>query len=162
MKTTYYVISVKQAESTRSWSFCFCPAWDKNRKSSSSRFVCQWRAGTCGPEGGAEEGAWRAPAPPGWVLRGCDGSNEAGSVFCKCGEERESNLNLWWRQYSDVCASPFDVHLSSKLQIGERNWGREKLELLERLSQERAQWEQRLREATSQQGMVGVCVRVCN
>lgn len=44
--------------------------------------------------------------------------------------------------------------MSSQLQIGERNWGREKLELLERFSQERAQWEQRLREATSQQGMV--------
>lgn len=55
---------------------------------------------------------------------------------------------------------PSDVHLSSQLQIGERNWGREKLELLERLSQERAQWEQTLKEATSQQGMVGVCVHV--
>lgn len=65
------------------------------------------------------------------------------------------------RRYSDVCASPSDVHLSPQLQIGERNWGREKLELLERLSQERAQWEQRLREATSQQGMVGVCAHVC-
>lgn len=56
-----------------------------------------------------------------------------------------------------------DVDLSPQLQIGERNWGREKLELLERFSQERAQWEQRLRDATTQQGMVGpervhVCV----
>lgn len=41
-----------------------------------------------------------------------------------------------------------------QLQIGERNWGREKLELLERFSQERAQWEQRLREASTQQGKV--------
>ena len=43
---------------------------------------------------------------------------------------------------------------TNQLQIGERNWGREKLELLERFSQERAQWEQRLREATAQQGKV--------
>lgn len=43
---------------------------------------------------------------------------------------------------------------TNQLQIGERNWGREKLELLERFSQERAQWEQRQREATSQQGKV--------
>lgn len=41
-----------------------------------------------------------------------------------------------------------------QLQIGERNWSREKLELLERFGQERAQWEQRLREAT-QQELVG-------
>ncbi|KAG8002840.1 Protein SOGA1, partial [Nibea albiflora] len=41
---------------------------------------------------------------------------------------------------------------TNQLQIGERNWGREKLELLERFSQERAQWEQRLREVTAQQG----------
>lgn len=53
-------------------------------------------------------------------------------------------------------------NLSSQLQIGERNWGREKLELLERFSQEKAQWEQRLREATAQQGMVTPeCVCVC-
>lgn len=41
-----------------------------------------------------------------------------------------------------------------QLQIGERNWSREKLELLERFSQERAQWEQRLREATTHQEKV--------
>ncbi|XP_031724646.1 protein SOGA1 isoform X2 [Anarrhichthys ocellatus] len=44
------------------------------------------------------------------------------------------------------------MDLTKQLQIGERNWGREKLELLERFSQERAQWEQRLGEATAQQG----------
>ncbi|XP_034001006.1 protein SOGA1 isoform X3 [Trematomus bernacchii] len=44
------------------------------------------------------------------------------------------------------------MDLTKQLQLGERNWGREKLELLERLSQERAQWEQRLLEATAQQG----------
>lgn len=43
---------------------------------------------------------------------------------------------------------------TNQLQIGERNWGREKLEMLERFSQERAQWEQKLREATAQQGKV--------
>lgn len=65
-----------------------------------------------------------------------------------------SESRIWCCQHSAVCATPSDVYLSSQLQIGERNWGREKLELLERFSQERAQWEQRLREATSQQGMV--------
>lgn len=57
---------------------------------------------------------------------------------------------------------PRSSHLSTvtdlwtnQLQIGERNWGREKLELLERFSQERTQWEQRLREATAQHAKVG-------
>lgn len=85
-------------------TFFLWPAWDKNRKSGSSHFVCQWCTGTCWPEGGAEEGAWGAPAPPGWVLCGCDGSNEAGSVFRKCGKEWEPNLNLWDCRYSEVCS----------------------------------------------------------
>ncbi|XP_053704511.1 protein SOGA1 isoform X1 [Synchiropus splendidus] len=59
--------------------------------------------------------------------------------------EREEHQHLLADSYAAV------MDLTKQLQIGERNWGREKLELLERFSQERAQWEQRLREATSQQ-----------
>ena len=55
---------------------------------------------------------------------------------------------------SSLCLSTVTDLWTNQLQIGERNWGREKLELLERFSQERAQWEQRLREATAQQGKV--------
>uniref|UniRef100_A0A3B4UNA1 Microtubule crosslinking factor 2 n=1 Tax=Seriola dumerili TaxID=41447 RepID=A0A3B4UNA1_SERDU len=60
--------------------------------------------------------------------------------------EREEHQHLLAESYAAV------MDLTKQLQIGERNWGREKLELLERFSQERAQWEQRLREATVQQG----------
>uniref|UniRef100_A0A3B4Y5A1 Microtubule crosslinking factor 2 n=1 Tax=Seriola lalandi dorsalis TaxID=1841481 RepID=A0A3B4Y5A1_SERLL len=62
--------------------------------------------------------------------------------------EREEHQHLLAESYAAV------MDLTKQLQIGERNWGREKLELLERFSQERAQWEQRLREATVQQGKV--------
>ncbi|CAN9515731.1 unnamed protein product [Ophioblennius macclurei] len=61
-------------------------------------------------------------------------------------KEREEHQHLLAESYAAV------MDLTKQLQIGERNWGREKLELLERFSQERAQWEQRLREATSPQG----------
>lgn len=60
--------------------------------------------------------------------------------------EREEHQHLLAESYAAV------MDLTKQLQIGERNWGREKLELLERFSQERAQWEQRLREATAPQG----------
>ncbi|XP_051280847.1 protein SOGA1 isoform X2 [Dicentrarchus labrax] len=60
--------------------------------------------------------------------------------------EREEHQHLLADSYAAV------MDLTKQIQIGERNWGREKLELLERFSQERAQWEQRLREATAQQG----------
>ncbi|XP_029974311.1 protein SOGA1 [Salarias fasciatus] len=60
--------------------------------------------------------------------------------------EREEHQHLLAESYAAV------MDLTKQLQIGERNWGREKLELLERFSQERAQWEQRLREAASPQG----------
>ncbi|XP_074537008.1 microtubule cross-linking factor 2 isoform X2 [Halichoeres trimaculatus] len=60
--------------------------------------------------------------------------------------EREEHQHLLADSYAAV------MDLTKQLQIGERNWSREKLELLERFSQERAQWEQRLREATAQQG----------
>ncbi|XP_061592675.1 protein SOGA1 isoform X2 [Cololabis saira] len=59
--------------------------------------------------------------------------------------EREGHQHLLAESYAAV------MDLTKQLQIGERNWGREKLELLERFSQERAQWEQRLREATALQ-----------
>ncbi|KAF7648179.1 hypothetical protein LDENG_00160530, partial [Lucifuga dentata] len=60
--------------------------------------------------------------------------------------EREEHQHLLAESYAAV------MDLTKQLQIGERNWGREKLELLERFSQERAQWEQRLREVTAQPG----------
>ncbi|XP_027144136.1 protein SOGA1 isoform X2 [Larimichthys crocea] len=60
--------------------------------------------------------------------------------------EREEHQHLLADSYAAV------MDLTKQLQIGERNWGREKMELLERFSQERAQWEQRLREVTAQQG----------
>ncbi|XP_047220736.1 protein SOGA1 isoform X2 [Girardinichthys multiradiatus] len=63
-------------------------------------------------------------------------------------KEREEHQHLLAESYAAV------MDLTKQLQIGERNWSREKLELLERFSQERAQWEQRLREATTQQEKV--------
>eukprot|EP00063_Salmo_salar_P026937 XP_014001772.1 PREDICTED: protein SOGA1-like isoform X3 [Salmo salar] len=41
------------------------------------------------------------------------------------------------------------MDLTKQLQMGERNWSREKLELLEHFSQERGQWEQRLQNKMS-------------
>ncbi|XP_055022372.1 protein SOGA1 isoform X2 [Boleophthalmus pectinirostris] len=58
-------------------------------------------------------------------------------------KEREEHQHLLAESYAAV------MDLTKQLQIGERNWGREKLDLLERFSAERAQWEQRLREATA-------------
>uniref|UniRef100_A0A1A8LEH7 Suppressor of glucose, autophagy associated 1 n=2 Tax=Nothobranchius pienaari TaxID=704102 RepID=A0A1A8LEH7_9TELE len=60
-------------------------------------------------------------------------------------KEREEHQHLLAESYAAV------MDLTKQLQIGERNWSREKVELLERFSRERAQWEQRLREATAQQ-----------
>lgn len=56
---------------------------------------------------------------------------------------------------SSLVVEMIRLSLTKQLQIGERNWGREKLELLERFSRERAQWEQRVREATAPQEKVG-------
>ncbi|CAL9702711.1 unnamed protein product [Knipowitschia caucasica] len=58
-------------------------------------------------------------------------------------KEREEHQHLLAESYAAV------MDLTKQLQIGERNWGREKLDLLERFSAERVQWEQRLREATA-------------
>ncbi|XP_043962920.1 protein SOGA1 isoform X3 [Gambusia affinis] len=60
-------------------------------------------------------------------------------------KEREEHQHLLAESYAAV------MDLTKQLQIGERNWSREKLELLERFSQERTQWEQRLRDAATQQ-----------
>ncbi|XP_066558402.1 microtubule cross-linking factor 2 isoform X1 [Amia ocellicauda] len=55
--------------------------------------------------------------------------------------EREEHQHLLADSYAAV------MDLTKQLQISEKNWGREKLELLERFNQERSQWEQRLRDA---------------
>ncbi|XP_076133305.1 microtubule cross-linking factor 2 isoform X2 [Alosa pseudoharengus] len=55
--------------------------------------------------------------------------------------EREEHQHLLAESYAAV------MDLTRQLQVSERGWGREKLDLLERLGQERSQWEQRLRDA---------------
>ncbi|XP_075882268.1 microtubule cross-linking factor 2 isoform X3 [Nelusetta ayraudi] len=65
---------------------------------------------------------------------------EAPDLKAALKREREEHQHLLAESYAAV------MDLTKQLQIGERNWGREKLELLERFSQERTQWEQRLRE----------------
>ncbi|XP_041712000.1 protein SOGA1 isoform X3 [Coregonus clupeaformis] len=52
--------------------------------------------------------------------------------------EREEHQHLLADSYAAV------MDLTKQLQMGEKNWNREKLELLEHFSQERGQWEQRL------------------
>uniref|UniRef100_A0A8C7SAZ4 DUF4482 domain-containing protein n=1 Tax=Oncorhynchus mykiss TaxID=8022 RepID=A0A8C7SAZ4_ONCMY len=52
--------------------------------------------------------------------------------------EREEHQHLLADSYAAV------MDLTKQLQMGERNWNREKLDLLEHFSQERGQWEQRL------------------
>ncbi|XP_077580004.1 microtubule cross-linking factor 2 [Stigmatopora nigra] len=63
--------------------------------------------------------------------------------------EREEHQHLLAESYAAV------MDLTKQLQIGERNWGREKMEMLERFSQERAQWENRLRETKSKSSCAG-------
>ncbi|KAK1801636.1 hypothetical protein P4O66_022276 [Electrophorus voltai] len=57
--------------------------------------------------------------------------------------EREEHQHLLADSYAAV------MDLTKQLQISKRNWGQEKLELLERFNQERSQWEQRLRDGQS-------------
>ncbi|XP_047662937.1 protein SOGA1 isoform X4 [Tachysurus fulvidraco] len=57
--------------------------------------------------------------------------------------ECEEHQNLLADSYAAV------MDLTKQLQISERNWSREKLELLEHFNQERNQWEQRLLDAQS-------------
>ncbi|XP_073669036.1 microtubule cross-linking factor 2 isoform X2 [Paramisgurnus dabryanus] len=58
-------------------------------------------------------------------------------------KEREEHQHLLADSYAAV------MDLTKQLQINERNWSRERLELLEHFNQERSQWEQRFREAQS-------------
>ncbi|XP_052450162.1 protein SOGA1 [Carassius gibelio] len=58
-------------------------------------------------------------------------------------KEREEHQHLLADSYAAV------MDLTKQLQISEKNWSRERLELLEHFNQERSQWEQRLREAQS-------------
>ncbi|MCI4387549.1 hypothetical protein PGIGA_G00075470 [Pangasianodon gigas] len=57
--------------------------------------------------------------------------------------EREEHQHLLADSYAAV------MDLTKQLQISERNWSREKLELLEHFNQERNQWEQRLHDTQS-------------
>uniref|UniRef100_A0A673LLS2 Suppressor of glucose, autophagy associated 1 n=1 Tax=Sinocyclocheilus rhinocerous TaxID=307959 RepID=A0A673LLS2_9TELE len=58
-------------------------------------------------------------------------------------KEREEHQHLLADSYAAV------MDLTKQLQISEKNWSRERLELLEQFNQERSQWEQHLREAQS-------------
>ncbi|XP_051736165.1 protein SOGA1 isoform X2 [Ctenopharyngodon idella] len=58
-------------------------------------------------------------------------------------KEREEHQHLLADSYAAV------MDLTKQLQISEKNWSRERLELLEHFNQERSQWEQRIREAQS-------------
>lgn len=58
-------------------------------------------------------------------------------------KEREEHQHLLADSYAAV------MDLTKQLQISEKNWSRERLELLEHFNQERSQWEQRLRDAQS-------------
>uniref|UniRef100_A0A8C4S9R8 Microtubule crosslinking factor 2 n=1 Tax=Erpetoichthys calabaricus TaxID=27687 RepID=A0A8C4S9R8_ERPCA len=55
--------------------------------------------------------------------------------------EREEHQHLLADSYAAV------MDLTKQLQISEKNWSREKLELLERFSQEQSQWEQCIRDS---------------
>ncbi|XP_073679609.1 microtubule cross-linking factor 2 [Garra rufa] len=55
-------------------------------------------------------------------------------------KERAEHQHLLADSYAAV------MDLTKQLQISEKNWSRERLELLEHFNQERSQWEQRLRE----------------
>ncbi|XP_067227311.1 microtubule cross-linking factor 2 isoform X2 [Chanodichthys erythropterus] len=58
-------------------------------------------------------------------------------------KEREEHQHLLADSYAAV------MDLTKQLQISEKNWSRERLELLEHFNQERSQWEQRIRDAQS-------------
>lgn len=73
---------------------------------------------------------------------------EAPELKAALRREREEAQHLLADSYAAV------MDLTKQLQINERNWSREKLELLERFNQERAQWEQRLRDTQAKAGQV--------
>ncbi|XP_056105992.1 protein SOGA1 isoform X1 [Rhinichthys klamathensis goyatoka] len=58
-------------------------------------------------------------------------------------KEREEHQHLLADSYAAV------MDLTKQLQIGEKNWSRERLELLEHFNQERSQWEQHMRDSQS-------------
>ncbi|XP_035237596.1 protein SOGA1 isoform X3 [Anguilla anguilla] len=74
---------------------------------------------------------------------GVAGEKEALDLKAALKREREEHQHLLADSYAAV------MDLTKQLQIGERNWSRERLELLERFNQERGQWEQRLLDAQS-------------
>ncbi|KAJ8370722.1 hypothetical protein SKAU_G00107500 [Synaphobranchus kaupii] len=74
---------------------------------------------------------------------GTPGEKEALDPKAALKREREEHQHLLADSYAAV------MDLTKQLQIGERNWSRERLELLERLNQERGQWEQRLLDTQS-------------
>ncbi|XP_067302695.1 microtubule cross-linking factor 2 isoform X2 [Pseudorasbora parva] len=58
-------------------------------------------------------------------------------------KEREEHQHLLADSYAAV------MDLTKQLQISEKNWSRERLELLEHFNQERSQWEQHIRDSQS-------------
>ncbi|TRY84029.1 hypothetical protein DNTS_013566 [Danionella cerebrum] len=58
-------------------------------------------------------------------------------------KEREEHQHLLADSYAAV------MDLTKQLQISEKNWSRERMELLEHFNQEKCQWEQRVRESQS-------------
>ncbi len=58
-------------------------------------------------------------------------------------KKREEHQHLLADSYAAV------MDLTKQLQIREKNWSRERLELMEHFNQERSQWEQHLQEAHS-------------
>ncbi|KAG9332521.1 hypothetical protein JZ751_014619 [Albula glossodonta] len=72
---------------------------------------------------------------------GVAGEKEALDLKAALKKEREEHQHLLADSYAAV------MDLTKQLQISERNWSRERLELLERFNQERGQWEQRLLDA---------------
>ncbi|XP_048861409.1 protein SOGA1 isoform X6 [Brienomyrus brachyistius] len=77
---------------------------------------------------------------------GLAAEKEAPELKVALRREREEHQHLLADSYAAV------MDLTKQLQINERNWSREKLELLERFNQERGQWEQRLRDTQAKAG----------
>lgn len=63
-------------------------------------------------------------------------------------KEREEHQHLLADSYAAV------MDLTKQLQISEKNWSRERLELLEHFNQERSQWEQRIWDSQSKGAQV--------
>ncbi|KAJ8257346.1 hypothetical protein GJAV_G00184630 [Gymnothorax javanicus] len=74
---------------------------------------------------------------------GVCGEKEALDLKAALKREQDEHQHLLADSYAAV------MDLTKQLQIGERNWSRERLELLEHFNQERGQWEQRLVDSQS-------------